>query len=95
MQSHSVSLISNGSATSSWYQWPGGTGVFQVAGTFNGATIKLQFMGPDNSTAIDVGVEVTLTAAGMGGFVLPPGPIRASVTGSPSGIYAVAARVPS
>lgn len=96
MHSYTLNLISNGSATSEWAQWPGGTGVFQVVGTFSGATVKLQFKGPDSSTAIDVGVEVTLTAAGMGGFVLPPGPVRASVSGgSPSGLYVVVARIPT
>jgi len=91
----SVFLINNGSATSSAAIWYGGAGVFSVVGTFSGATIKLQFLGGDNTTWIDVGVDTTLTAAGAGGFILPQAQIRAVVTGGPpSGIYAVAASIP-
>jgi hypothetical protein len=81
-------LLTNASATGSAVQWGGGQGLFSAAGTFSGATVKLQYLGPDGSTYLDVGPDVTLTAAGMGLFCLPPGMIRASVTGSPSGMYA-------
>jgi hypothetical protein len=86
-------LLSNASATGAWKAWDGGTGVFSVVGTFSGATVTLQFQGPDGSTAIDVGTSTTLTAAGAGGFVLPSGSIRAAISGSPSGIYAQAEKV--
>jgi hypothetical protein len=86
-------LLSNASATGSWVAWDGGTGVFSCVGTFNSATVSLQFQGPDGSTAIDVGTNTTLTAAGAGGFVLPPGRIRASISGSPSAMYAQAEQV--
>lgn len=75
--------------------WPGGQGVFTVTGTFGGATVKLQFLGPDGSTYFDAGQYTTVTAAGGGCFILPPGQIQAvTVGGSPSGIFATAARVP-
>lgn len=87
-------LLNNASATGDWEQWDGGTGVFSAAGTFSGATVKMQFLGPDGSTAIDVGTDTTLTAAGGGGFVLPPCRIRAAVSGGPpSGMYAQADKV--
>jgi hypothetical protein len=86
-------LLNNASATGPWADWNGGTGVFSCVGTFAGATVTLQFQGPDGSTAITVGTNTTLTAAGGGGFVLPPGQIRALVTGSPSGMYAQAEKV--
>ncbi len=83
-----LDLIANGSATGSWFNWPGGTGTFSVVGTFSGATIKLQFLSGDGSTGIDAGTECTLTAAGAGNFELGPCQIRANVSGSPSGVYA-------
>lgn len=87
-------LLSNASATGSATQWPGGTGVFAAAGTFGGATVSLQFLGPDGSTWIDAGSDTTLTTAGGGGFFLDSGQIRAAVSGgSPSGLYASANQV--
>lgn len=102
MQSASVNLISNGSATGSG-QWPGGEGVLSVAGTFGGTTVTLERLGPDSVTWLPVkamapdGTQTTvsLTAAGMIGFALPPGAVRCVLTGgAPTGIYATAARVP-
>ena len=84
-------LLSNASATGSAAQWGGGYGVFTVAGTFGGATITLQFLGPDGTTWTTMGTETTLTAAGGGMFAYPPGQIRAAVSGGPpSGMYAQA-----
>lgn len=84
-------LLSNASATGAEAQWGGGLGVFSAAGTFGGATITLQFLGPDESTWIDVGAETTFTAPGGAVFVLPPTKIRAEVSGGPpSGMYAQA-----
>lgn len=83
-------LLSNASATGSAAQWGGGVGVFSAAGTFSGATVSLQFLGPDGLTWCAVGSDTTLTAAGGGAFVLPPCSIRAEVSGSPSGMYAQA-----
>ena len=86
-----MKLIDNGSATGSPALWAGGSGVFAVVGTFGGATVKLQFLGPNGTTWIDVGGTTVMTAAGGAGFVLPCGQIRGAVTGgSPSGIYASA-----
>lgn len=91
MRGSRLDLITNGNATGSDYTWPGGRGMFTVAGTFGGATVKLQFLGPDGSTYIDAGAYTTLTAAGGGNFDLPQGKVRAAVSGgSPSGIYAIA-----
>lgn len=83
-----MNLISNGSATGSALTWGGGPGIFTVVGTFSGATCKLQMLGPDATTYVDV-YGCSLTAAGMLPFTLPAGTIRAAVTGGPpSGIYA-------
>lgn len=90
----SLDLLSNASATGDAMDWSGGTGVFAVTATWSGATVKLQAMLPDGSTWGDVGANTTLTADGMGGFVLPPCRVRAAVSGGPpSGVYASANKV--
>jgi hypothetical protein len=84
-------LLDNESATGSAVIWPGGEGTFHVVGTFGGATVSLQRLGPDDSTWTDVGADVILTAEGMGNFNVGAGKIRAEIVGgSPSGIYAEA-----
>src|SRR5882672_9155397 len=65
-------------------------------GTFGGATVKLQVLGPDGATWIDAGVGTTLTAAGMGVVYLPPGMVQAVIVGgAPAGIFAALARIVS
>ena len=87
-------LLNNATATGAAVQWDGGIGAFSAAGTFSGATITLQWLGPDGTTYLTVGADTTLTSAGAGGFVLPPCKIRALVTGGPpSGMYAAADKV--
>jgi hypothetical protein len=82
-----IALLENAAATGSGVRWHGGRGVFYVhSATFSGATIKLQ-CSFDNSTWVDVDAPgdayVTLTAAGQGGFELPPCFLRANVSGGP------------
>jgi hypothetical protein len=82
-------LINNAAATGAATTWDGGDGEFAVSGTFGGATVSLQELGPDGVTWQDVGTDTTLTAAGGGGFRIGPNQIRAAVTGgTPSAIYA-------
>jgi hypothetical protein len=92
MNTQALRLIDNGSATGAGMTWRGGKGSFLAhADTWNGATVKLQFLGPDHATWVDAGTETTLTADGGGNFELPAGQLRAAVTGSPTAVYAVAA----
>ncbi len=80
-------LLDNASATGNAAQWGGGRGVFSAAGTFGGATVTLQYLGPDGSTWLTAATG--LTAAGLVAFELPPGQIKAAVGGgAPSGLYA-------
>jgi hypothetical protein len=69
--------------------------VCAVVATFNGATIKLQMLGPDGSTLLDVSASQTnFTANGAGVVDLPPCTIQMTVTGGPpSGVFASIARV--
>jgi hypothetical protein len=75
-------------ANSSAIDWPGGRGVFSVWGTFGSGTCALQWSPDDGTTWIAADRSgdtfVTLTANGTGGFELPPGKIRAALTGSTS-----------
>lgn len=81
-------LINNGAATGLWVQVPGGRYVVAVTGTFSGATLALEFLGPDGVTALAV-ASGSLTAAGSFEVSLPEGYARMTVTGGPpSGIYA-------
>ncbi len=91
-----IDLLKNVSATGAGAAtgWGGGPGVFMAAGTFGGATVALQVLGPDGATWFDVGTDTTLTAPGGGTFNLPPARIRANVTaGPPTGMYATADRL--
>lgn len=89
-------LITNGAASGSAVDWPGGLGTFSVyAGTFSGATVKLQWSMDDGTTYQDVDrsgdTYVTFTAVGSGNFDLPPCKIKGVISGGPpSGIYAKA-----
>ncbi len=85
-------LASNASATGSWVLWPGGEGTFLAVATFGGGTVKLQVMGPDGSTAVDVGTNTTLTAAGGGNFKLPKCYIRCNIA-TATGVYASASPI--
>lgn len=93
-------LLTNGAATGSAVDWPGGLGTFVVdRGTFSGATVALQasYDGGTTWLAADRSGDTftTFTAAGHGLFELPECKIRALVTGGPpSGVYAAALGVP-
>lgn len=62
----------------------GGDFCFDVAGTFGGATVGLEMLGPDNTTWIavrDTAGPVAFTAAGAVIVTLPAGTYRATITG--------------
>lgn len=84
-------LLNNASTTGALTYWPGGVGAFVVTGTFGGATVTLEFLGPDGSTMMVAGSNTTMTAAGAGVFYLGQGYIQAVVSGgTPSALYASA-----
>lgn len=91
MNTASVELLANGSATSASMQWPGGQGMFTVTATGYGS-VSLQYLGPNGSTWITP-PSGTLTADGGFVFELPPCPIRASVVAA-TAVYARADRIP-
>lgn len=87
MSGQDTLLLQNAAATGSAVDWPGGPGLMQVVGTFSGASVALQQLGPDGATYIAAGPVAMV--AGTYPFNLPRGPIKGVVTGGPpSGIYA-------
>jgi hypothetical protein len=93
-------LLTNASATGASATWPGGEGLFALAGTVSGATVTLQVLGPDGTTYLsavkkDGTTAAALTAVGCLVVELPPGRVRALVaSGTPSGLYATLTRIP-
>lgn len=92
MHTASVTLLTNGSATSAAQNWPGGKGLFSVKATFGGGSVALQYLLPDLVTWATP-TDGSLTADGGVVFELPPVPIRALVT-TATAVYATAVRVP-
>lgn len=91
MASVGVSLLSNAAATGNYVTFAGGRAVLVVLATAYPTTLKLQMLGKDGATAIDV---ATVTANGITAYDLPPGSYRMFVSGgAPSGIYADLASV--
>lgn len=87
-------LLDNASATGSAVIWGGGRGVFTASGTFGGATVSLEALGPDGATYVSMAGVPALTNNGSVSFEHPPGKIRAAVTGgAPSALYARAEKV--
>ena len=92
MQTASVNLLSNASATSAGMQWPGGKGVFAAKATWGGGSVAFQYLLPDNTTWATP-EDGTLSADGGFVFELPPCMIRAEVT-TATAVYARADRIP-
>ena len=81
-------LLSNAATTGAAVSaTAGGSYIWTAAGTFGGATVKLQALGPDGQTWLDV---AALSAPGSTGVVVgEDASVRVAVSGgSPSGLYA-------
>lgn len=88
MQDANFKLLENASATGSGVRvLLKGTYVWSAVGTFSGATLTLQVLGPDGVTYITT--AATLTAAGTAELRVGAGStVRVLITGGPpSGIY--------
>ena len=89
-------LLWNSSVSGTRFTWPGGKGLFICNGTFSGATVTLNILGPDNVTMQAVGSSTTITAAAAAVIELPPCTVQATVaSGTPSALYATLTRVPT
>lgn len=104
MQTASVDLLINASAGTAepYPQWPGGRGLFSVSGTFGGTSVTLEYRGAGNvfypvKAMAGDGTRTTVAATAQDAwlFELPPGEIRAVLTGGAgSAMFATAARIP-
>lgn len=72
----------DGSYPTPGVDWNGGMGSFEVMGTFGGGTAKLQILGADLATWLDVGSSTSFTANGTAGFYAPAGLLRMTLSGS-------------
>lgn len=72
----------------------GGDFMYAVAGTFGGATVTLETLGPDGSTWISLGTAAAMTTAGLCVVSLPPGRYRATAAGG-AGPYLLSASLKS
>lgn len=90
----SLTLLNNSNSSGTQQMWPGGIGVFACVGTWNGATVSLQFLGPDGATMVIAGAATTLTANGAGVFYLPRGLVQAVITGAGGGTSLTATAKP-
>lgn len=90
-------LIANNKVSGPVLQWSGGIGTFTCVGVWNGATVTLQFLGPDGTTMVTAGAATTLTANGAGVFYLHRVNIQAVVTaaGGSTALTCVAQTVPT
>lgn len=92
-----VALLSNVATqvTGATVNWQGGIAAFVTMGTFGGATVSLQILGPDGATWIALGASTTVTSAGVVTPVyVPAGPVRAVVSAAnPTGLYCSLAAV--
>lgn len=88
-------LLTNAAATGTAQVWPGGSGVFEATSpAWNGGTCSLQRLGSDAAWH-DVSPDTVLGTgtATIVGFMMPPGQIRAAVTGAPTNVNASAWKV--
>lgn len=74
------------STTSAQFVLAGGKYWFAVVGTFNGATVALNKLGPDGNTYLTVGAAASVTANGGGVVDLPPGQYQVAVTASTTAV---------
>lgn len=70
----STALTTDGNypASPGYIEWHGGSGILHVAGTFDGATVKLQWS-IDATTWVDAGSDTSFTASGGGVFTAGEG----------------------
>lgn len=92
-----LQLLSNASASGAALPVPtGGRYVYMIAGTFGGTSSKLQVLGPDGTTFLDVPGS-TLAVAGYVSVDIPAGSsVKAVLTGgTPSAMFATLSLVES
>lgn len=91
-----LTLIANNVAAAPQSAY-GGDYVWSVQGTFNGASVQLQSLGPDGMTYQNIGAPKTApdSTGGTGVGLGSNATVRAVITGgTPTGLYATLSRLP-
>ncbi len=73
-----IALLDEADETGDGVAWQGGSGVFFVNGTWDSATVSLEWS-DDGTTWWALGSDHALTADGLVHFMLPAGEIRAAI----------------
>ncbi len=76
-----IVLLNETGANGPAKNWAGGRGSLFVSGTFGGATVGLSWSPSEAGTFRDCGESCRLTAAGAINIELPPGWVKATITG--------------
>lgn len=90
MAAQGIVLLKNESATSVGAVWVGGRSALVLTGTL-ATTTKLQLLGQDGTTWLDVS---TPTTQGVTPLDLPAGTYRMSLTGGSPALYASIVTIP-
>lgn len=86
---------SNISATTSAFALRGGRYMCAASATWGGGTVKLQVLGPDDSTYLDLPTGTSFTANGTAAALdLPPGQYRVNVA-TATAVYFSVVRIPT
>lgn len=78
MAAKTINTTVTGSGNTLVPDWNGRLGAFLAAGTFDGATVKLQQQ--IGSTWVDLGSDTTLTSDGGGQFITPQTKLRVNTS---------------
>lgn len=94
--SEKLTLLDNASSTGdAEIATIGGRYVLSVNGTFGGATVQFQFLGPNGSAYIDIANASFTTAGSVSVDIAQGSNVRATLTGgAPSAMFAHAVRAP-
>lgn len=86
--------LTGGTASGALVDCPGGRMIVAcIASAFNAATVKVQMLGPDGVTMLDVSLSTNFTANGNAVVDLPPCQIQGVVVGGPpAGVFLSIAR---
>lgn len=90
-----IVLLNAAAASGAAFYWAGGEGALFVTGTFGGTTVGLSWAPREAGTYRDCGESCQFTGAGAVNVKLPPGWVKATITGgSGVSITAELTRIP-
>lgn len=98
MQSLSIPLVENASATGPWVFYPGGPTVLIAQGNWGAGNVTLEMLGPDGLTPLTNMTGAAISANGLTRsfniLMYPAGQYRANISGGATNVYLRMDRVP-